>query len=404
MLEKILFTITGPWGTGAATVVDGVAHELIRRGYKVKVVFPDLGLPSPDKDKYYGNPDLYHIIKFPVKHQGVRFHTFPLMIPDPNPRNIKDAWTFKDMSRKQLSVYLAFLKHRLKKVIDEFQPDVIETEHIWLMGFALSDMGYSYIVGAHNSDQMGFRFDSRMRPYAIACAQNAEYIFSISDVVKKKCLKLYNVPTEKVVVIPNGYDERIFHRRRISKKRIFEKYGVEADLSLPVVTFGGKMSRTKGVDILLKANALLQKRVPYLLFLFGSGDIKNVLGKIPAKEEMRNAYFMGHVTPEILAEFHNIADFSVLPSRQEGFGVAALEAMGCGLPVVCTTQMETYIIGKIIPSENASQLAGAMESLLILPHKEKKKLQGEAYKNALKFSGKENVAKRLTYYKTVMND
>jgi len=404
MLEKILFTITGPWGTGAATVVDGVAHELMLRGYKVKVVFPDSGLPSPDKDKYYGNPDLYHIIKFPVKYQGVRFHTFPLMIPDPNPRNIKDAWTFKDMTKKQLSVYIAFLKHRLKKVIDEFQPDIIETEHIWLMGYALYDMGYPYIVGAHNSDQMGFHFDSRMRPYAIACAQNAEYIFSISDVVKKKCLKLYNVPSEKVVIIPNGYDERIFHPRRISKKRIFEKYGVEADLSLPVVTFGGKMSRTKGVDILLQANALLQKRLPYLLFLFGSGDIKNVLGKTPAEEEMRNAYFMGHVTPEILAEFHNIADFSVLPSRQEGFGVAALEAMGCGLPMVVTStsQMETYIIGKIVPSENASQLAGAMESLLILPHKEKKKLQEEAYKKVLKFSWKENVAKRLTYYKTVV--
>jgi len=404
MLEKILFTITGPWGTGAATVVDGVAHELRRRGYKVKVVFPDLGLPSPDKDKYYGNLDLYHIIKFPVEYQAVRFRTFPLMIPDPNPRNIKDAWTFKDMTKKQLSVYIGFLKHRLKKVIDEFQPDVIETEHIWLMGYALYDMGYPYIAGAHNSDQMGFHFDSRMRPYAIACAQNAKYIFSISDVVKKKCLKLYNVPSEKVVVISNGYDERIFHPRRISKKRIFKKYSIEADLSLPVVTFGGKMSRTKGVDILLKANALLQKRLPYLLFLFGSGDIKNVLGKTPTEEEMRNAYFMGHVTQEILAEFHNIADFSVLPSRQEGFGVAALEAMGCALPMVVTStsQMETYIIGKIVPSENASQLAGAMESLLILPHREKKKLQEEAYKKVLKFSWEENVTKRLTYYKTVM--
>jgi len=402
MFEKILFTITGPWGTGAATVVDGVAHELTHLGYKAKVVFPDLGLPSPDKDKYYGNPAMYHIIKFPVKYQGIRFQTFPLMIPDPNPRNLKNAWTFKDMTKKQLSVYIDFLKHRLKKVIDEFQPDVIESEHVWLMGYVLHEMGYSYIVGAHNSDQMGFHFDSRMRPYAIACAQNSKCIFSISDAVKRKCLKLYNVPSEKVVVIPNGYDDKIFYPRRISKKRVFKQYGIEADLSLPVVTFGGKISKTKGVDILLKANALLQKRHPYLLFLFGSGDIKNLLGKTPSKEKMRNAYFMGHVTPDILAEFHNIADFSVLPSRQEGFGVAALEAMGCGLPMVVTSPayLETYIIGKVVPSENASRLAEAMESLLILPHKEKKKLQEKAHKKSLKFSCRENVAKRLAYYQT----
>ena len=401
MLEKILFTITGPWGTGAATVVDGVAHELMRRGYKVKVVFPDLGLPSPDRDKYYGNPEMYHIIKFPVKYQGIKFQTFPLMIPDPNPRNLKNAWTFKDMTNKQLSVYIDFLKHRLKKVIDEFQPDVIETEHVWLMGYALYEMGYSYIAGAHNSDQMGFHFDSRMRPFAIACAQNAKYIFSISDAVKKKCLKLYNIPSEKIAVIPNGYDKKIFHPRRTSKKRIFKKYRIEADLSLPVVTFGGKMSRTKGIDILLKANSLLQKRHPYLLFLFGSGDIKDVSGETPSEEETQNAYFMGHVPPEVLAEFHNIADFSVLPSRQEGFGVAALEAMGCGLPMVVTfpTQLETHIIGKIVPSEDALRLAEAMESLLILPPEKKKKLREEAHKKVLKFSWKENVSKRLLYYK-----
>lgn len=402
MAEKILFTITGPWGTGAATVVDGVAHELVRRGHKVKVVFPDLGLPSPDKDKYYGNPEMYHIIKFPVKHQGVKFRTFPLMIPDPNPRNLKDAWTFKELTEKQFSVYLDFLKHRLKKVIDEFQPDVIETEHVWLMGYALYEMGYSYIVGAHNSDQMGFHFDSRMRPYAVACAQNAKYIFSISDTVKKKCLKLYNVSSEKVIVIPNGYDDKIFHPRRISKKRIFKKYGIEADRPLPVVTFGPKISKAKGADILLKANALLQKRHPYLLFLFGSGDIKNVLGKTPSKEEMRNTYFMGHVTPEVLAEFHNIADISVLPSRHEGFGIAALEAMGCGLPMVVTTstQRETIILGKIVPSEKPSKLAEAMESLLRLPPPAKKRLREEAHNRVLKFSWKENVTKRLIYYKS----
>lgn len=64
---RILFTITGPWGTGAATVVDGVAKELLRLGHEVKILFPDLGLPSLDAERYYGNASLYHIIKFPLK-------------------------------------------------------------------------------------------------------------------------------------------------------------------------------------------------------------------------------------------------------------------------------------------------------------------------------------------------
>jgi glycosyltransferase involved in cell wall biosynthesis len=398
---KILFTITGPWGTGAATVVDGVAQELLNLGHRAKVVFPDLGLPSPDRDKYYGNPELYHIIQFPVEYQGVAFPTFPLIVPDPNPRNLKEAWTFKDMTERELTSYIDFLKLRLQQAIQEFQPDVVETEHVWLMGYVLNELGYTYVVGAHNSDQMGFRYDARMRPYATACAQNAKYVFAISGAVKKKCLELYAVPDEKVIVIPNGYDNKIFRPLRFSKEKIFQIHGIDADASLPVVTFAGKMSKTKGVDVLLEANAMLQKRCPCNLFLFGSGDITNVLGRPPTDEEMLNVHLIGHVTQNVLAEFHNIAEFSVLPSREEGFAVAALEAMGCGLPVVATDipSMMELIEGKTVPVEDPAALAEAMEFLLHLPADEKKKLREKSQNKASNYSWEKCTEMRLGYYK-----
>ena len=401
---KILFTITGPWGTGAATVVDGVIQELQNLGHRIKVVFPDLGLPSPDKEKYYGNPELYHIIQFPVEYRGVDFPTFPLIVPDPNPRNLKTAWTFKDMTETEFQSYIDFLKFRLQEVIQEFQPDVIETEHVWLMGYVLNKLRYTYIVGAHNSDQMGFRYDSRMRPYATTCAQNAAYIFSISDAVKIDCLKLYGVPDKKVIVIPNCYDSKIFRPRQLSKAKIFQNHGIDADVSLPVVTFGGKMSKTKGVDVLLEANAILQKRRPYTLLLFGSGDLEDVLGRDPTREEKQNAHLIGHVTQDVLAQFHNIAEFSVLPSRNEGFAVAALEAMGCGLPVVATDipSLKDFIVGKTVPVEDPAALAEAMESMLNLPADEKKSLREKIHKKALGFSWKKNTEMRLNYYKAAI--
>ncbi|UCE40788.1 MAG: glycosyltransferase family 4 protein [Candidatus Aminicenantes bacterium] len=398
---KILFTITGPWGTGAATVVDGVVQELQNLGHRVKVVFPDLGLPSPDCNKYYGNLELYHIIKFPVEYQGSTFPTFPLIVPDPNPRNIKNAWTFKDMTDMEFAGYIDFLKFRLHVIIQEFQPDIIETEHVWLTGYVLNELGYTYIVGAHNSDQMGFRYDPRMRPYATACAINAKYVFAISDTVKEECLKLYDVPDEKVLVIPNGYDKNIFQPHQLSKGGVFQKHGIEADVSLPVVTFGGKMSKTKGVDVLFAANAILQKRQPCTLLFFGSGDITDVLGRGPTREEKQNAYLIGHVTQDVIAEFHNIAEFSVLPSREEGFAVAALEAMGCGLPVVATDipSLKDLIVGKTVPAEDPMALAEAMESMLNLTASEKKNLTEMSLKRALEFGWKKNTEMRLNYYK-----
>ncbi len=384
--------------------MDGVVQELQNLGQKVKVVFPDLGLPSPDADKYYGNPDLYHIIQFPAEYQGVDFPTFPLIVPDPNPRNLEGAWTFKDMKEKEFTSYIEFLKFRLLHVIREFQPDVIETEHVWLMGYVLNELGYTYVVGAHNSDQMGFRYDARMRPYATECAANAKYVFAISDAVKEDCLKLYGVPDEKVIVIPNGYDTKIFRPRRLSKDKVFQNRGIDADISFPVVTFGGKMSKTKGVDVLLEANAILQKRRPYTLLLFGSGDLEDVLGRLPTEDESQNIYHIGHVTQDVLAEFHNVAEFSVLPSRDEGFAVAALEAMGCGLPVVATDipSLKELIVGSTVPVEDSQALADAMESMLNLSAGEKKRLKKETYRKALGYSWEKNVEIRLNYYKSAI--
>ena len=397
---KILFTVTGPWGTGAATVVDGVAQELQNLGHKPKVIFPDLGLPSPEKDKYYGNPELYHIIQFPVEYQGVDFPTFPLIVPDPNPRNLKNAWTFKDMTEREFTSYIDFLKHWLQQVVQEFQPDIVETEHVWLMGYILNELGCTYVVGAHNSDQMGFLYDTRMRPYASACAQNAKYVYAISGAVKKKCLELYPVSDEKVIVIPNGYDHKIFRPLHISKETIYQRHGIEADPSLPVVTFAGKMSKTKGVDVLLAANAILQTRCPCILFLFGSGDITDVLGRHPTDTEMQNVHLVGHVPQNILAEFHNIAEFSVLPSREEGFGVAALEAMGSGLPVVATDvpSLRELIEGKIVPVEDPAALSEAMEFMLQLPAEQKNKLREKSRKKAHNYSWGKNTEARLNYY------
>jgi glycosyltransferase involved in cell wall biosynthesis len=403
---RILFTNTGSWGTGAGAVIDGVAKELIRLGHTVKVVFPDMHIPSADSEKYYGNPDIYRIIKFPLEYRGVRFPTFPLMIRDPNPRVAGPAWTYSDMSDEELSVYTEFLKEELGRLVEEFKPDIIETEHVWLMGYVLSLLGCPYVACAHHSDQIGFRFDERIRPYAIKCAQQSKFIFVISDFVKEEVISLYNVPKKNVIVAPNGYDEDIFRPKSVSKVDLFKRHNIQLDPSLPVVTFAGKFSLTKGIDVLLKANILLQERAPCALLLFGAGSIEDVLGRAPSEAEMKNVAIIGHVTQEVLSEFHNVSTFSVLPSREEGFSIAALEAMGVGLPVVGTRtgQLEKFIVGKIVSPGDEVALATAMESMLSLSGKAYQKLSRRATKVANKYSWQDNVNVRLKYYKKSIRD
>lgn len=398
---RILFTNTGSWGTGAGNVIEGLSVELAALGHDVKIVFPDAGLPSADREKYYGNPDRYHIIRFPVTHQGVTFETFPLMITDPNPRST-NAKTYKDLSDKELTALIDLFKGEFVKVIDDFKPDIVETEHVWLMGYVFSKLGAPYVVGAHNSDQMGFRYDKRMQSYAKECAQKARCLFSINESAIDELSAMYDIPREKIIYIPNGYDQKLFQPKKLDRKAIFDRYGIHADPTLPIITCVAKLSKTKGIDTLIEANAVVQNEHPCTILVFGSGNLEDVYPDgPPLPSQLTNIRFMGHQIPEIIAEYNNIADLSVLPSRSEGFGVAALEAMGCGVPVIATDvgQMGRFVVGDVIKPDDAHALAQSIIKLLALPAAEMKALSTEAREQAQTYSWHDIALKRLEYYR-----
>lgn len=207
---RVLITNTGPWGTGSGTVADGVMKELKRRGHEAKAFFPDSGFPGAENEKYYGNRETYHIVPFPVNYNEIDLYTFPLIIPDPNPRNYVNAWTFKDLSPEQLEAYFQYMASELQDVIEEFNPDVIECQHIWALDHILSQLGIPYLCVAHHSDQLGYLYDERMQEIATNSAQQAEYIFAISNYVKDEVISLYGVSPDKVIVTGNGYDQSSF--------------------------------------------------------------------------------------------------------------------------------------------------------------------------------------------------
>ena len=401
---RILFTNTGPWGTGSATVVDALSLEMMRLGHEVKILFPDCHFESMDMDKYYGHPEVYHIWEFPIKRGDVELYTFPLIIPDPHPRNYRHAWTFKDMTDKQLGLYMSEFKRRIRTIIESFRPDIIECQHIWAMDHAIMEMGYPYLSAAHHSDQLGFLRDQRMRPYAIRAAQSAEYILAISDFVRDEVLEFYPVESEKVLSTGNGYNQETFYTRKVNRGKLLADFHLDIPEHAPIVTFTGKISKTKGVDVLLLANRIIQQHREVHFLLFGAGELEDVLDEDKQRLYcLDNVHVMGHQLFDTLAKFHSIASLSVLPSRSEGFGIAALEAMGCGTPLVVTRTggPDKFAVGKIVEKENPEQLANAILDILSLPLEEHRVLCREAHREAHKFSWKSIVEDRLELYDRV---
>jgi glycosyltransferase involved in cell wall biosynthesis len=401
---RVLFTNTGPWGTGSATVVNGVLNELLRRGHQARVIFPDSGFDSPDFRQYYENPDRFCILKFPVTYNGEKLYTFPLIITDPHPRNFPHAWTFKDLSPGQLQAYMDYYAGFTEKVIEEFQPDIIECQHIWIMDYVLGKKGYSYISVAHHSDQLGFRYDRRMRKYARRAARHASCIFAISESVREEVLELYPVEPQRVMVLPNGYDQSVFRREKVDRMELLARFGLERFRNTPIITFAGKISKTKGIDYLLRANRIIQKQREAAIVVFGAGNLDDVMSGIPASAyEMKNVIMLGHQTPDVLAAFHNIATLGVLPSRSEGFGIAALEAMGCGIPMVAsrTGGLGKLVTGGLVPIGDYREIARQVLKILALPEREHQKLCDRACKRAHEYSWKKIVKRRLKIYQSM---
>lgn len=403
---KILFINTGPWGTGSFTVVKGLADALLELGQEVKILFPDAGLYSSDKNEYYQNTELYHIWKFPIANEAAMLKTFPLMITDPHPRS-PDAMTFKNLTTAELDLYLQDLKHHIQTLIKAFKPDIVECHHIWYASWLCYKLDLDYIVMGHHSDQLGFKYFPAIQAQAIQAAQHAKKIFAISKSVKREIERLYHVDENKIYLTHNGYDKKIFKKYTISRQEVLQKLKLQIPDDVPIISFAGKLSRTKGVDVLFKANKMIQEKVAAHTIVMGAGVLEDICDKLdPESYSLENMHFIGHQPPQMVADIHNIAKVGVMPSRSEGFGVSCLEAMACGLPMVVTKSggPETFAVGKIIERGHAEALAEGILFILDLSASQHAALSDKAIAKAAHFTWKAVAEKHLAIYQKILKN
>lgn len=123
-------------------------------------------------------------------------------------------------------------------------------------------------------------------------------------------------------IIPNGFNSNLFH----FKGRLRTE-----DAPFRIVSVGN-LDFVKGHDLLIRAVA----GIPDIqLIIIGSGENEDLYKRMINEEGLVSRIFMkGFMTQsDIRSEFES-CDLFCLPSRSESFGIAAIEAMACGLPVV----------------------------------------------------------------------
>jgi glycosyltransferase involved in cell wall biosynthesis len=144
---------------------------------------------------------------------------------------------------------------------------------------------------------------------------------------------VFQLPADKVRVIPNGVDPENYVRRSERVRRDFYAAPEER-----MVFYVGRLVREKGVQVLLDAVPRVLERMPNTKFVIG--------GKGPYLEELRaqadrlgiapRVYFTGYIDDGARNALYHWADVAVFPSLYEPFGIVALEAMAAKTPVVAS--------------------------------------------------------------------
>lgn len=346
-------------GSGSGIYVMNIAKSLERKGHQVCIIMPE----NTTKIMKIKNVKI-HPVFFKKKEviQGQLDFNFPCM--DPHPRS---DFLFNNMSKLQIDQYEKAFRQAIEEEIKEFEPEVIHTQHIWIISGLLKDYNIPYVITSHGAEFITYKRTDIFNYCGINATKGCEKIIAISEDNKREIMEKFPEEKDKIIFIKNGYNAQDFFIENLKKKEILNKFSIDRDYE-KIVLFVGRVSKMKGVDVLLKAASIYENE-NILTVIAGDGDFRNELNEMKEKLGLKNVIFLGNRTQEELRLLYNISTVFVLPSRKEALPLVAIEAMACGTPVIVTNQsgMDKIVnkeVGLLFEMDNEKMLAEKIKIVL----------------------------------------
>lgn len=256
------------------------------------------------------------------------------------------------------------------------------------------------ITTLHGTDITLVGRDPSFAPVVAFCINQSDGVTAVSEDLKKDTLEHFDINRE-IVAIPNFIDVSRFRKQ---KKDHFKKAICPNDEKLIVHT--SNFRKVKRVDDVVSIFNIVRQNVPSKLLLVGDGPerviIENKCRELGICNDVR---FLGKL--DAVEEVLSVADLFIMPSEKESFGLAALEAMACEVPVISSNVgglPELNIQGKTGFLSNVGDVADmAKNAIFILDDTNLQTFRTNALNRAKEFDSNHIVPYYVAYYQQILD-
>ena len=272
---------------------------------------------------------------------------------------------------------------RLLKTFLHLKPDIVHYHicyaHLWILPLfkiAAAILQRRHVVCINTIHSFRVHGRPYKRRLLEACARHfIDSQIAVSHSVKDFHCKTYKVPRTDIVPIENGIDTALFQQR--GPIRVVRNLATVANLRTYI----------KGYEDSVTAFIQLSAKYPKLRYhIAGTGEMEEYIQEVSSRHGLSDRIILHGVVHDIPSFLSNM-DVFVLASRREGFGLAAVEALAGGLPVVATRAggltevLDNGTYGMLVDVGAPDQIAEAVAFLIEHPER-RRELQALGRKRA----------------------
>jgi glycosyltransferase involved in cell wall biosynthesis len=225
------------------------------------------------------------------------------------------------------------------------------------------------------------------------CAERAAAVIVPYGVTRDEIVKSLKGTASRVHVVNYGVDHATYYPRPELARKPRQ------------VLYIGEVSRSKGVDVLIKAFQRVKLSVPDAELIIGGKTNKDqpLLEELSRELGVKDVTFKGFIPEEELATYYSTTTLMVFPSRY-GFGLSVLEAMACGTPVVAAAALDApeFVAdaGLLVEPDDVEGLGESIRRVLTEPNLQTD-LTRKGIERARRFSWSNTAAGTLSVYESV---